>query len=119
MDDEGIQRGFVLADLAAGDTDHFSFNVADASHRVTVVCGSRSSGSGIQDLQVQLIEAAVPGTVISMDTETATEAAFIQQATVSNTGSHVIRISRGAQITDVTGQWVRCGVAIGPMTTGT
>lgn len=114
-DREGSQRGFVLATLADDDTDHFTIEVG-AAQLVSVSCGSRSNGSGVLDLAVTLLDAA-GATELASATETATANAFIDAHAIDTAGSYVVRLSRGAQASGVSGAWVRCGVTVAPPST--
>ena len=54
--------------------------------------------------------------VLATSTETVTEAAAIRDLVVTP-GTYLLRLDRGAQITDpaaVTGTWVRCGLIVAP-----
>lgn len=106
---EGFTRrsAFVLAELGGGDIDHFAFDVA-ATEQVRVVCGSRSAGSGVVDLQVDLLDSTGLTTVASA-TETATEAALIDGVSVPSAGRYLVRLTKAAQDAVVTGAFVRCG----------
>ena len=56
-------------------------------------------------------------TVIDSATETATEAVAIEEADVGGAGTFLLRLTKGGQDAEVTGDWVRCGVAVGPPST--
>ncbi len=112
-DDMQTDEAFVLAQLPVGDTDYFAVTSA-AGDVLNVSCGSRTSGSGIQDLRVE-VTSADGATVLGMATETETENAFVQNLTPPAPGDYRVRLTRGAQISDVTGTWVRCGIRVGPM----
>ncbi len=111
--DSTSMSGFVLAHLpttaGVNDTDFFKFDVG-AGLNVSVVCGSASSGSGVEGLSVTLFDSMTPPTQIAMESETATQSAYIQDQAVSGAGTYVIQISKTGQSADVTGDWVRCGV---------
>ncbi|MCC6872879.1 MAG: PPC domain-containing protein [Sandaracinaceae bacterium] len=113
-DDMGVRRGYVLARLTDGDVDHFAVDLM-AGDEILVVCGSRTSGSGVTGLSLRLTNA--DGTMeIGTDTETDTEAAVIggdamNPLTVATGGTYVFRIQKTGQDAEVTGDWVRCGVA--------
>lgn len=109
--DGEVSRAFIAATLPVGDTDHFSFQVDNPAHVVTAVCGSRSSGSGIDALTVELTNDA--GVAFASAVETATESAVIENQAVSGAGTYLLKLTRGAQLGDVTGNFVRCGIAIG------
>ena len=104
-------RAFILSTLAESDVDHFQVEVA-AGQALNVYCGSRTAGSGITDLQATILNP--DGTTVAMATETETEGVAIRDQAVSP-GTYIVRLSRGAQLSDVTGNWVRCGfVAAAP-----
>ena len=110
------REAFVLADLPVGDTDWFQFEVMTGEN-VNVACGSRTAGSGIQDLQAQVYPSSRttdPGVVaLETATETATETLVISDL-VAAPGTYLLRLDRGAQTSDVTGTWVRCGIVVSP-----
>ena len=106
-------RGFVLARLPDGDIDHFSVNVANASDTVSVFCRSRTSGSGVVDLNVALLD-ATGMTEVATATESATEGASIESQAVSAAGTYLVRLSKGSHDSAATGDWVRCGVVLAP-----
>ena len=112
-DADGISTGFILAQIPDGDTDHFSFDV-EAGDVVSVFCGSRTAGSGVIDLQAQLSD-PTGATVYGTATETATDGIAITEADVGGAaGTVVLQLTKGSQDAEVTGTWVRCGVAVGP-----
>jgi len=74
----------------------------------------------MEDLRAEVYDssrAMDPGAmVLATSTETVTEAATIRDLVVTP-GTYLLRLDRGAQITDpdvVTGTWVRCGVIVAP-----
>jgi hypothetical protein len=109
MSNATVRTGFVLVDLPDGDSDHFKFEVK-AGEDVYVSCGSRTSGSGILDLTATVTD--LGGTVIAANTETATSAAVLSKMTITSTLAY-LRLSRGAQDMEVSGQWARCGIRAG------
>jgi hypothetical protein len=110
MDDMGTGRGFLLAHLSATDVDVFSFN-APAGLEMNAFCGSASSGSGLTGLRAELL-AADGTTVLGSASETATEGAAIQMVPVDAAGTHYLRLSATGQSAEVTGNFVRCGLAL-------
>lgn len=110
---ETVERAFVLAQLPAGDTDYFVVN-AGAGNVISATCGSRTSGSGIQDLTVELTDTAGMLLAGATATETPTDNAFIEAFMPPAPGEYRVRLTRGAQIADVSGAWVRCGITVGP-----
>lgn len=109
------RTGFVLATLGDADTDHYSIDVM-AGERVNVFCGSRTSGSGVVGLQAALMD-ATGTTTIAMASETPTMAIAIQNAMVPAAGTYLLRLTKTSQDAEVTGDWVRCGILLGPPTT--
>jgi hypothetical protein len=111
-DGDGISNGFILAELPDADVDHFSFAV-EAGDVVSAFCGSRTAGSGVIDLTATITD--VTGvTELGSDTETATEAVAIEELDVGGAGTYLLRLEKDSQDAEVTGDWVRCGVAVGP-----
>jgi len=113
MDVPGAERAFIGATVGDGDTDFYSLEVTDASEVVSIFCGSRTAGSGVVDLQAALTD-STGTTVIEMATETATDGIAIQEASVSAAGTYLLRLTKGSQDAEVTGNWARCGVVVGP-----
>ena len=114
-DGDGVKTGFIKAELLDGDTNHYSIAV-EAGEVVSVFCGSRTAGSGVIDLMAELTD-STGTTVIDSATETATEAVAIEEADVGGAGTFLLRLTKGGQDAEVTGDWVRCGVAVGPPST--
>ncbi|RZO55205.1 MAG: hypothetical protein EVA89_26400 [Sandaracinaceae bacterium] len=113
MDVPDAERAFIGATVGDGDTDFYSLEVTDASEVVSIFCGSRTAGSGVVDLQAALTD-STGTTVIEMATETATDGIAIQEASVSAAGTYLLRLTKGSQDAEVTGNWARCGVVVGP-----
>lgn len=105
--------GRVLANLPALDIDHFSIETT-GTEAINVFCDSRSVGSGIADLEVTLLSA--DGTEeITSATESATEGIEILDQAVPVAGTYLVRLTRGAQDSEITGEWVRCAFVTGPV----
>ena len=86
----------------------------DVIGQASVFCASASAGSGVEGLTVTLLNA--DGTDLSTPvsgTETPTMAAQIDEAALPGAGTYLIRLTKSGQSATVTGDWVRCGVAIG------
>lgn len=109
----GAERAFIGANVGDGDTDFFSLEVTDATEVVSIFCGSRTAGSGVVGLQAALTD-STGTTVIEMDSESATEGVAIEEASVSAAGTYLLRLTKGSQDPMVSGDWVRCGVLVGP-----
>jgi hypothetical protein len=109
MSDATLRSGFILTDMPFGDVDNLKFEVK-TGEEVAVYCGSRSSGSGIQQLTATVTD--MSGTMIGTGTETATSGISLSEMTITSTMGYV-RLSRGEQDMEVTGQWVRCGIRAG------
>ena len=108
-----LRRGFVLATLGDADTDFYSFDVM-TGEAVSVFCGSRSSGSGVVGLQAAVLD-STGTTTVSMGTETEIAGASIRDA-AATPGTYVLRLTKTSQDAEVTGNWVRCGIAVGAPT---
>jgi hypothetical protein len=102
---------FVLAHLPAGDVDHFSIAPA-ANETVTVICGSRSLGSGVEGLKAELLTPA--GAAIASATEAVDGALRIEDQVVTSTVV-VVRLSKSGQSAELSGDYVRCGLYANPM----
>lgn len=104
------RSGFMLARLALGDIDHFAITTMD-DEAITFSCTSRSSGSGVTGLRVDLLNtdgSPLEPPVTAM--ETPTEGAFLPDVVVETPGTYVLRLTRDAQDPELVGDWVRCGV---------
>ena len=99
---------FVLAHLPDGDVDYFKVDLA-ANQRLTVVCRSRSAGSGIVDLTASVHTG--DGEEVSSDVEDATRA-YLRDGNpgLTEAGPLYIKLSKAGQLEDVTGNFVRCGI---------
>ena len=102
---------FILAHVPDGDVDYFKVSPA-ANETLTVVCGSRTLGSGVQGLSVTLLDDL--GATLATATETETEALRLEDQVVTST-SVVVRLSKTGQAADVSGDYVRCGLFANPM----
>lgn len=104
------RAAFVLARLPDGDVDYFSV-VPAANETITVACGSRTAGSGVQGLTVQLQDAQ--GAEIASATEPADALALITDATVTSSVVF-IKLSKTGQDADLSADFVRCGIVASP-----
>lgn len=112
-DSPATDRAFIGATLGDGDTDFFSFEVTDATEVVSIFCGSLTAGSGVVGLEAALTD-STGVTVIAMETETAADGLAIEEQTVPSAGTYLLRLTKASQDAEVTGNWVRCGVLVGP-----
>ncbi len=112
MDDMGTRRGFVLARVGDGDTDHFSFDVM-GTEQINVFCGSATAGSGVQGLTATVLDSTGAPVPMGAATETASVAIAIRELAVSP-GTYLLRLTKTGQDAAVTGTWVRCGVGLAP-----
>ena len=103
-----LQSFFVLAHIPDGDVDYFRINIAE-NHRLTVVCRSRSAGSGVVDMTVSVRDSQ--DQEISSDIEDGTRA-YLRDANPGRTeaGPLYVRLSKVGQLEDVVGNFVRCGI---------
>lgn len=107
MIDETERAGFVLLKLPTGDVDYLSFTV-QGTEQISAVCSSMFGGAGIRDLTIDVRDAA--DVLLASATEMPGMSAFVQNVTVTSTGTYYLRVSRGAQDPEVTGDWSRCAV---------
>ncbi len=107
----GVQQGPILSHLGMGDTDHFSFTVAD-NMDVSLACGSAREGSGVHGLTVDLLDST--GTSLVSRTETLTDDLFVNNQHITTGGTYYLRLTEASQDATVTGDWVRCGVYVTP-----
>jgi hypothetical protein len=101
------ERYFALPRLPAGDVDYFGFDVV-ANRQLTVVCGSRTAGSGIMGLTVSVRDSA--DAELGMDVETETEFALVEDLMLPSAGRYYVRLSATGMDPEVTGDWIRCGI---------
>lgn len=104
--------GYILAQLGTTDTDFYSIDVM-AGEQVSVYCGSRTSGSGVVDLQAAVLD-ATGTTTLGMATETAAMPIAIADLAVPAAGTYLVRLTKASQDAVVTGEWVRCGIVLAP-----
>ncbi len=109
-DREGILRGFVLATLPMDDQDFFSFDVP-AGRQINVFCGSQSAGSGLRGVSAVLYGSDGVA-VLGMDSETATEGVAITEIAAPAAGTYYFRLSATSSDPGISGNFVRCGVAL-------
>ena len=84
-----------------------------AGQNLSVSCGSRSSGSGVIGLGVQLQTDA--GAPVSAGSATETEIAGVTLTDLPvAAGTYLLRLSQTIQDSEVTGNWVRCGIHARP-----
>ena len=81
------------------------------SETVTVVCGSRAMGSGIEGLTVTLLDGA--GVEVVSATETDTALATIEDEVATSTVM-VVRLSKTGQSAELSADFVRCGLFANP-----
>ncbi|MCA9554167.1 MAG: PPC domain-containing protein [Myxococcales bacterium] len=104
------RANFVLAHLPDGDEDNFRITPT-LSETVTVVCGSRAMGSGIEGLTVTLLDGA--GVEVVSATETDTALATIEDEVATSTVM-VVRLSKTGQSAELSADFVRCGLFANP-----
>ena len=107
----GIRSGFILANIGTGDIDYFSFSVM-AGEVVTIACGAQFNGSGVTGLTVDL--RGSDDSVVQSTMESLTEDLLLQNVAVPAPGTYALRLTKTGQLADVTGDWARCGVHMGP-----
>ncbi len=107
-----IRRGYILALLSPGDTDHFSFEVM-GTEQVSAFCGSATAGSGVMGLNAAVLD-STGAMELRRANETATAAVAIEDLAVSAPGTYLLRVTATGQSPEVTGAWVRCAVVLAP-----
>lgn len=107
-----FRRAFILAQMpTAADVDYFAFNVM-AGEEASVFCGSKTSGSGVNGLSIEVRDSADAVVALGSAVETATEGASVTELALTP-GDYHLRLTRGAQDAIVTSTFVRCGIATG------
>ncbi|MCK6545004.1 PPC domain-containing protein [Myxococcota bacterium] len=107
--DATTRAGFLLSVLGDGDVDYWSFDV-QTDEQINVFCTSAAAGAGIVDLGGQVLGADL--TPIAMATETVPDGLAISELVPTSTGTHYLRLSKGAQDPVVTSEFARCGVTL-------
>lgn len=106
-DNAGRRSGFVMSTLSEGDVDYYSFDTV-AGEVVALACGSRSSGTGVIDLNVSIRD--LDDNVIGEWTELPTEMLYTANAGVTQPGSYLLRLEAGSFDPEVMARNVRCGL---------
>ncbi|MEE2834967.1 MAG: DUF4215 domain-containing protein [Myxococcota bacterium] len=103
-----LQSHFALAQLPDGDVDYFRVDL-QANQRLTVVCRSRSAGSGVVDLTVSVRDGNDEELSATIEDS---ERAYLRDANPGRTeaGPVYVRLSKAGQLDDVVGHFVRCGI---------
>lgn len=104
---DGDSRAFVLSQLPPGDVDHFSLAVPEGL-AAKVLCSSRSQGSGVVGLTARVLD--LEGNPLGTATETAQQRLTIDAALGPPGGEALLELSSSAQLPELVGTWVRCGV---------
>jgi hypothetical protein len=106
--EDGVNTAFILSHLASDtDVDYYSFEVADME-RVAAVCGSATSGSGVQGLRMEIRDDM--DTVVMMSTESPPNTALLQNVMVDAPGTYYLRVSKTGQDPMIPADFVRCAV---------
>lgn len=109
----GLRQVFLLSTLGDGDVDHFQVELMDGE-AISVFCGSRTSGSGVVGLTAAVLD-ETGATEIASGTETAMEAVALEEvATASGATTYLVKLSKGSQDAEVTGDWARCQIRAAP-----
>jgi hypothetical protein len=104
-------NAFVEGDLGAGDVDYFSVDVPATGKKVSLFCGARTSGSGLQDLRAALVGADDSDISGGTAVETATKGIEVKDVAVPQGASKLyLRLNAMGQVPGVTGSYYRCGV---------
>jgi hypothetical protein len=113
-DGAGGARGGIVARLSTmSDVDYFSFPVMDAGHRITVSCSAARSGSGVVGLKVQVHKPN--DTPVALGTTESNDAdLLVQDLNPGGMGTYYLRLSKASQDPEIAGDFVRCGVFVGP-----
>ena len=103
-----LQSHFALAQLPDGDVDYFRVDL-QANQRLTVVCRSRSAGSGVVNLTVSVRDGNDEELSATIEDS---ERAYLRDANPGRTeaGPVYVRLSKAGQLDDVVGHFVRCGI---------
>lgn len=104
-----FQQGFLLTELSTDvDVDYWSVPIA-AGQAVNVFCSSRLNGSGVEGLNLSVRRA--DDSVVATQTENPNLGLQIQNANPGAAGTVYLRFAKTAQDPEVTGTFVRCGLA--------
>jgi hypothetical protein len=108
----GYHRGLILADVAPGDVDYFSFDTLAGGY-VTSSCEGESAGSGIRGLTVELRDAS--DRLVATATPREDGPLDIDSFPVTADGKMALRLtSSGNASPDGAEPWLRCVVITSP-----
>ena len=112
---EGARNVFIRADLGEADIDMFGVDVRDGEE-LNVFCGSASGGSGVEGLQVRVLDSAGAPLMPPITAfETVADGLSINGAALA-AGDYILEFTKSAQSATVTGSWVNCGIVTAPPT---
>ena len=107
---DGSTIYFVAGDLVnnAQDVDHFTVSVPSGTSTVAAYCGAAVMGSGLHDLQVDILKADGKALAGGSGKETGTQLALKDVAVPAGTTKLTMRVSAGSQDAKVTGAYYEC-----------
>lgn len=106
----GSTNYFVAGDLLnnAQDVDHFAVAVPAGSSTVTAYCGAAVMGSGLQDLQLDILKTDGKAVAGGSGMEMGKQLALKDIAVPAGATKLVMRVAAGAQDAKVTGTYYEC-----------
>jgi hypothetical protein len=100
-------NAYILAHELDGDVDYFRYD-GTPGRQVSIHCSSRSNGSGVVGLRVELRDDG--DGVLASATETDSAPITFDPVSVPTSGKLHLRATKSAQLPDVTGDWMRCAI---------
>lgn len=107
---------YIAGDLinAGKDIDHFSMQVPLNTSKFSVYCASASSGSGLVDLAVNMLQTTGAALVGGTGVESGKILEVKDVAVPPGVKTVILRLSAAGQAPDVSGAFYQCGVAFAP-----
>jgi hypothetical protein len=106
-------RAAVMAPLAAGDVDYYSFTVRPTDTNVTVLCSAARDGSGLTGLTVSVRNSSDTEITGGQAVETAATDLSLKNLN-PGAGTYYLRLSATGQSATVTSNFVHCTVMAEP-----
>jgi hypothetical protein len=109
----GREAAFFLSHVSERDVDYFRFD-GRAGQSASLYCDSAEGGSGLVGLTVSLRDEADNVLLEATEDPAAPRppgtALALEDVAVPNAGSLYVRTTKGSQLPDVVGDWVRCAI---------
>lgn len=109
-DDPDANSAYVEGEIDAAptDLDYYKVVAPAGSTMVSAVCSSKTNGTGLKTLKVNVLDSA--GTVIDSAVETNSAIAYVQNAPLNGEMEATIRVEAAGQEATITSKWYWCGI---------